>query len=181
MCHIPLPADEYRTRCAQLRTGCASRCQQLWGLILLPSYAPHIQPLCDYPAKSSIEFVPDASRPRTSNSLNSFENCYTIQFYCNCNCNLAPSRAAIQAPTQYYAATLYCVFKITCQFNCIATVTVTLRHRAQPSKPRLHVTLQVFKFLKKILPNQILLYCNCNLGPPRAAIQAPTTFYSPPL
>ena len=58
-----LPADEYLTRCAQLRTGCASRCQQLCGSNLLPSYAPHTSPLCDYLDQSSIEIVPDVSRP----------------------------------------------------------------------------------------------------------------------
>ena len=97
MCHT-LPADEYPTRCAQIRTGCASRCQQLWGSNLLQSYAPHTQPLCDYFDQSSIEFVPDVSRPAHIKFIQSLR--------------MSP------------------------QLNFIATVIVTLSHRAQPTLRR---------------------------------------------
>ena len=43
----------------------------------------------------------------------------------------------------------------------IVTVIVTLRHRAQPSKPQLNFTSQVFKFIWKLLPNSCAHACLC--------------------
>ena len=48
---------------------------------------------------------------------------------------IAQTRAAIQAPTQFYSPTLLIILTITAQFDFIVTVIVTLRHRAYIQAP----------------------------------------------
>ena len=79
------------------------------------------------------------------NSLNSFENYYPILFHCNCNCNLAPSRAAVHCPTHFLFLIPLTITRHL--FFWIVTVLETLRRRAQPSTPQFNLIRQLFKFL----------------------------------